>query len=164
MSIFFHAEKIYFCAGKMYFYAEKKYFHALVILFPTMVILFPKVGILITKGGRKIGTDIGSQINLCLQISAHKDLRSSATSAWQNFSVWKTSHAKAQRDAERYVLLFLCQNYFTQTSQTDAEFYVLLFLCQKSCTQKAQKYTEFCFACSAKVCAVCVRQFHSARH
>ena len=45
-----------------------------------------------------------------------------------------------------------------------AERYVLLFLCQKSCTQNSQKYTEFAPHASAKVCAVCVKQFHSAWH
>ena len=39
-----------------------------------------------------------------------------------------------------------------------------MFLCQKSCTQNSPNTQKLCFACSADVCAVCVRQFHSARH
>ena len=41
--------------------------------------------------------------------------------------------------------------------------YVLLFICQKKYfTQNSQKYTEFAQHTSAKICAVCVRQIHSA--
>ena len=138
-----------------YFHALVILFPTLVILFPTLVILFPKVGILITKGGRKIGTDIGSQINLCLKISAHKDLRSSATSA--------RPHAKTQR--ARSDMFFCSYVKIFHTDIADGRRILCPFvLMSKKLHTEAQKYTEFCFACSAKVCAVCVRQFHSARH
>ena len=76
-------------------------------------------------------------------------------STYLHVSTRKNSHAKAQRDADLFVLLFLCQK------SLHTELKVAVRTCEGKANHKNTQ--KLCFACcSAKVCAVCVRQFHSA--
>ena len=114
-------------------------------------------------------------------ISGSKTYAQIREDTWKLFCVFpcipceKNSHAKAQSDAERYVLLFLCQillhtemHRMTQKFVLDKRTEEHIFVSRRR-RRRAQKLCDTLRLCvrinnmSAKVCGVCVRQKRAAR-